>query len=426
MRTERKNALLSMFPLFPIPQSCLYEMEGKGAANFLICLTAGNELFIRGYHRYSTGNIVERQRYVFAKDGYVRYGTNFKGEWSIRTEFREPVFCSTAFGYSFDNSYTVLNIKAISKSCMKYSLAEDSKKRLFIEYLRLYCKHPNIEYLLKSGYYPIEETVSGYWGGRISLSVWSGIDWKSNNLLKMLHLNRTEFSALKGNESYYRSYIRWREIFPKLKPQDLLLIAKTFKDEHGTLNTFCTATGLKPQRIARYLNENNIRTYDYYDYIGQCEQLGYDMHDTAISMPHKFFAMHERLSAIITFKETEKLRTEFAKNYDSRKVLEYHFENLFIRQPESYDEIITEGKALSHCVGGYADRHSKGALHILFIRARDKPNVPFYTVEVNTLGYIVQVRGFKNADMTEEVERFMSQYKLYLSEIFRRKRAKSA
>ena len=205
MRTERKNALLSMFPLIPIPQKCFDEMEGKGAANFLICLTAGNELFIRGYHRYSTGKIVERQRYVFAKDGYTRYGTNFKGEWGIRTEFREPVFCSTAFGYSFDNSYTVLNIEAISKSCMKYSLAEDFKKRLFIEYLRLYCKHPNIEYLLKSGYYPIEETVSGYWGGRISLSVWSGIDWKSNNLLKMLHLNRTEFSALKGNESYYRS-----------------------------------------------------------------------------------------------------------------------------------------------------------------------------------------------------------------------------
>ena len=424
MKKQRKQALLSMFP--SVPAFISKKMEGIGAKNFLICLTYGNELFIRGYHRYANGKIVERQRYVFAEDGYVRYGTNFNGKWSVRTEFREPVFCSTAFGYSFDNSYAVLNVEAVSRSCMKYSLAEKCTRYLFIEYLRLYCKRPNIEYLLKSGYYPFEETVSGYWNGRISLSVWSEIEWKSNNLLKMLHLNRIEFFALKGNESCYRSYIRWREIFPNLKPQDLLLIAKTFKDEHGTLNTFCTATGLKPQRIAHYLNENNIRNYDYYDYIGQCKQLGYDMHDTAISMPHNFLVMHERLSAVITFKATEKSRIAFAENYDSRKVFEYHFGNLFIRQPESYDEIITEGKALSHCVGGYAERHSKGVLHIMFIRARDRPDKPFYTAEISTQGKIVQVRGLKNCPETDEVKKFMKQYKIYLSKIFNKKEEKSA
>ena len=424
MRTERKQDLLCSFPA--VPSDISEMMKGKKAKNFIVFLTKGNELFARGYHRYTNGKIVERQRYVFAKDGFVRYGTDHNGKWSIRSEFREPVFCITSYGGYFDNSYEVLNMKAISQSCMKYSLAEKYAGNLIIEYLRLYCKHPNIEYLLKSGYYPIIETFHGFWGGKRTLSVSSEINWKSNNLLKMLNLNRTEFFTLKGSESYYEYYICWRERFPKLKPDELLALAKIFKSEHGTLKNFCEETGLKPQRIARYLNENKVSTYDYSDYIDQCRELGYDMHDTAISMPHNFQAMHERLSDLINFRATEKSRISFAEHYNGRKILEYSSGNLFIRQPESYDEIVAEGKILHHCVGGYAERHSMGKLHIMFIRARDKPDMPYYTMEISTDGQIVQVRGVRNASPTEEVSEFTELYRVHLAEIFSKKEKKSA
>lgn len=424
MRTERKQKLFYEFPA--VPSDISEMMKGKKAKNFIVFLTKGNELFARGYHRYTNGRLVEKQKYVFAKDGFVRYGTDQKGKWGIRSEFREPVFCITSYGGYFDNSYEVLNMKAISQSCMKYSLAEKYAGNLIIEYLRLYCKHPNIEYLLKSGYYPIIETFHGFWGGKRTLSVYSEINWKSNNLLKMLNLNRTEFFTLKGSESYYEYYICWRERFPKLKPDELLALAKIFKSEHGTLKKFCEETGLKPQRIARYLNENKVSTYDYSDYIDQCRELGYDMHDTAISMPHNFQAIHERLSDLINFRATEKSRISFAEHYNGRKILEYSSGNLFIRQPESYDEIIAEGKILHHCVGGYAERHSMGKLHIMFIRARDKPDIPYYTMEISTDGQIVQVRGVRNASPTEEISEFVELYRVHLEEIFSKKEKKSA
>lgn len=415
MKKERKQTLLGMFP--PVPADISEKMNGKKSANFLVFLTRGNELFARGYHRYTDGRLVERQRYVFGKDGFVRYGTDYSGKWEICSEFREPVFVKTTYGGYFDNSYMVLNIQAISESCMKYSLAEKFADGFIIEFLRIYCKHPNIEYLLKSRYYPIIETYSGFWGGKRSISVSQEINWKSNNLLKMLNLNRTEFFMLKGNESYYESYIRWREIFPKLKPYDLLSLAKVFRYEHGTLNYLCNETGLKPHRIANYLNENNINMHDYYDYIGQCRKLDYDMHDTSISMPHDFHAMHERLSDIISFQATEKLRISFMEHYNERKILEYNEGNLFIRQPDDYEEIVKEGKILRHCVGGYAERHSNGALNIMFIRTKSNPDVPFYTAEISKNGVIVQVRGFKNSNMTPDVEKFIGNYKKYLSEV---------
>jgi len=242
----------------------------------------------------------------------------------------------------------------------------------------------------------------------------------------MLNLNRTEFAVLKGSEGYYERYIFWREKFPKMKPEDILHVSKVFGYETGTLQRLCESTGIKPPRLARYLSESEIDTRDYSDYISQCRELGYDMHDTAISMPHGFQAIHERLSELIKIKVSDEARAAFKENYPLRKKLEYRFGSLFIRQPESMNEIVEEGSLLHHCVGGYAERHAHGKLHILFIRAADKPDVPYYTMELSVSGDIVQVRGLRNRDMTRKVKDFVEQYKKYIAEIFIKKEKISA
>ena len=116
MRTERKQELLNEFP--PVPAEAMEQMTSIKryvAQNFVVFLTNGDELFARCYHKYYSGELVERQRYVFAKDGCCRYGVDNHGNWAVRTEFREPVFCATSYGYNFDNSYIVLNREAISR-----------------------------------------------------------------------------------------------------------------------------------------------------------------------------------------------------------------------------------------------------------------------------------------------------------------------
>lgn len=424
MRKERKEYLLGCFPA--LPAEIEQQMQGKKSANFVVLLTNGNELFARCYHRYSKSELIERQRYVFAKDGAVRYGKDDGRRWTIRSEFREPVFCQSTYGYNFDNSYIVLNIEAIKNSCMRYSCAESYRKSLLMEYMKLYCKHPNVEYLMKSGYYGlIYETITGYWGGRTELSVSSLINWKSNNLLKMLDLNRTEFKTLKGSERYYESYIHWRRNYPNYKPDELLYLAKVFGGKAGTVERFCRNTGSRAVRIAKYLGENNINKHDYSDYLDQCRILKYNLHDTAICMPYDFHAMHTRLSALIRYESDEINRKLFTENYAERRALEYSGNGLILRQPESMEEIAAEGAALNHCVGGYAERHAKGKLTILFLRRSDKPDVPYYTMEVSTDGRIVQCRGYKNNKANnpkpQEIIDFEKEYQIYLDKLFGRK-----
>lgn len=417
MKQIRKEELLRQFPA--LPDRFSEEMHGRKAENFAVMLTSGQELFVRCYHRYSNGKIEERQRYVFADDGSVRYGSNDGKQWAIRKDFREPVFCKFGYGYQFDNTYRLLNRNAFRNSCMKYSALEYYHGALVMEYLHLYCKHRNLEYLMKAGYdCTLTETVSGFWGGHESLSILSGINLKSNNLLKMLNLNRTEFKVLQGHENLYPVYLRWKEIFPKCFPEELLAMADTFGYSQNDVQNFCEITGLKPYRLAMYLSGQNVRFYDYRDYLEQCRQLHYNPQDTAVSMPHDFRKMHDRLTEIIQYEADKVHEQHLQERIPERRKLEFQSGTLLIRQPDSIAEIISEGRNLHHCVGGYAERHAEGKLHILFIRRKESPDKSFYTMEVSTDGKIMQVRGLRNRDPTAEVCAFVEAYKIYLLSVF--------
>lgn len=363
---------------------------------------------------------------MFAKDGAVRYGSEDGKRWDIRSEFREPVFCSASYGYSFNNSYKIINKKAISRSDMRYSQYDKYAGDLLMCYLDLYCKHPNLEYLLKQGYDLIQKNYTGFWGNTAKLTLPSYINWKSNNLLEMLGLTKSEFKALKGQEHLYGAYRINKEHFPKVTPEDLILISKVFDYEYGTLKRFLDATGATPQRMSRYLADNQINTRDYSDYLDQCKQLRYNTKDTAICFPHNFEAMHERLSATIEYQHDKAVRAEFTKHIEERKQLEFSDGNLMIVQPKQLSDIAYEGKALSHCVGGYAERHAKGALSIMFIRKKSEPDKPYYTMEVSADGKIVQVRGKRNIAPGEDVDTLIKDYMAYLEKIFSDKRRKTA
>lgn len=425
MKKERKEALLNRFP--PVPKNLNDAMtrqnKKRGAANFVIFLTRGDELFARCFHRFYNDDIVERQRYVFAKDGCCRYGSENGKNWTIRTEFREPVFCSASYGYNFDNSYTLLNTEAVKHSCMRYSCFDMYSGSLQMEYLKFYIRHPNVEYLMKSGYGGvIGETETGYyWSVRKKLDAYHRINWKSNNLLKMLGLNRDDFKTLKGSEYIYEPYREWKEKYPKYKPSELLALSKVFNWNFGEAETFLLITGVRLPRLAEYLEGQGIMPHDYGDYLNQCRTLQYDLHDTAICMPRDFEKMHTRLSQLIEYRESEEQKRIFKTNYSARKSLEFSNGEFLIRQPNSIGEIIDEGAALEHCVGGYAERHARGELNIMFLREKSKPDEPFYTVEVSKKLKIVQCRGYRNnnADnpMPKAVEDFEKKYQEYLDSI---------
>lgn len=289
----------------------------------------------------------------------------YDGNGKRMKNLSEPVFQKG--GFYADNSYMLISADEIEKTFMKYSanLYEGTK---FFTYLFFYFKHKNIEYLIKAGF------------KNIALNYLNGsdiIDWSQTSLKKMLCLNSQAYKYFLG-----------------LNPTATQI--KAFRQIDSTFLRMSTAEKIKLYE----LTESHTITEQ------EAEQFKHLR--TADEVCH---AVKQRQSILIS---------------EARKALNFEYGEFEIIIPATYDEIKAEGKVLHHCVESYAKRHLNGVLHIVFIRNKHDLAKSFYTVEIDNCGYIVQVRGQGNAEPTEQVNKFIEEYRKYLSVKFNHKEEKTA
>lgn len=179
-------------------------------------------------------------------------------------------------------------------------------------------------------------------------------------------------------------------------------------------------------RIERKRNMAN----DWLEYLEWCRDLHYDLDNMFIYMPTNFKKVHDR-----TYREYQEARDRIAaekrqkmemeaarKMMQTRKAMGEIFKknngvdafsitgkSLMLIVPQSADEIKAEGTALHHCVGTYVDRVASGKTIILFVRKADNPGESYYTMEWRD-NQVIQCRGFKNCNMTPDVEAFVKAF----------------
>lgn len=335
--------------------------------------------------------------------------------------------------------YIIVNEDVVSETFLKYAdeAADIDALSHYITYLCMMSNHPNLEYLIKTGFgYIITEKLRT---GRVD---GLRLNYRSNNVKKMLGLNKTEMELLENkNCSILKAYISLRKADKNMSEKERAEIAASHASNCERIVKIMEITGLSLRKTMNYIKKQNEQMntfsnwsiiHDWKDYLDQCNELEYDVSDAAVSMPKNLAAAHERLTKVIKIKADEIAKRKLEKTYSMRKKLEYISRDGKYRiiLPESVQQIIDEGKRLNHCVGGYAKRHVNGVLTILFLRTADKPDVPYYTMEVDAKGNIVQCRGFKNNyagnPKPQEIKDFENEYQSYLDMIFKRKRRKTA
>ncbi|MGL4571837.1 MAG: PcfJ domain-containing protein [Clostridium sp.] len=127
--------------------------------------------------------------------------------------------------------------------------------------------------------------------------------------------------------------------------------------------------------------------------------------------PKNVFDSHNNFQKQIKYLEDKRLDEAIKANLKARELMIYKDEDFIIRPAVSSKEIVEEGKALHHCVGGYVNKYAEGRTNILFLRNIDEEDTPFYTVEVSTDFKVLQVRGYKNKSATEDIDLFIDSYK---------------
>lgn len=166
----------------------------------------------------------------------------------------------------------------------------------------------------------------------------------------------------------------------------------------------------------------------YTDYLYMRKDLGYDLENMIYQRPrdligaHKKMVLetnHKKMDEHIRKKEAEypRIRKQYKK---LRRIYCYEDGSYLIRPARSAGEIILEGKALHHCVGGsgYLRRHDSGESYILMLRAKGAPEMPYITVEIDAeRNRIRQWHGEYNRKPDEEqIDQWIKGYTEQLNE----------
>jgi len=439
---------------------------GKGKLNehhyiLAFCPQNKNKVWMRGYycykcyHNYENGaesetpeiKYIEEYRYLLRPREKARcwelqykYSSNYRGEWA-EINPREPFLGGIYNRNIYDIVWTP---EEVSKTFLKYididtyyEYTQDWYHSYSFNYYsrmnplpaRFICdfaQFPIIESLLKAGFGEIvAERIIGR-APHLRL-----FDWNADTLRVFFKkFSLSEAQALK-NSGYMmgnlKNWAKYKKLTKRPQIETLLSNSKIFNG---------------PSSYAVFLDLVKIKRLDYHkalkliikskrkeipcftalklykDYLDFAERIDYDMCSDVILYPKDLYKAHDDATKLINAIEREKQEREM-KEITAKNIEKYSFEygDLCIVVPKTMEEIIEEGQKLSHCVGGYAERHSQGKTTILFIRRKDAPSVSYVTMEV--IGKkINQYHGYKNdrdKPLSKEVIEFVQMFKRYIA-----------
>ena len=162
------------------------------------------------------------------------------------------------------------------------------------------------------------------------------------------------------------------------------------------------------------------------DYWKDAKRAKFDLASSVVMFPKNVKEAQARAVMAIKYTEQEKYKAKFAAQAKKLAPLQWDNGSLLITPAQNESQLIQEGKVLGHCVGGYADAHCSGS-SIFFVRQTIAPDLPFFTLQLNTkTGKVLQNRGKENCERTPEVRAFEEQWLAVIVAPWIQKKTKAA
>ncbi len=288
-------------------------------------------------------------------------------------------------------------------------------------YLSSFVQYPVLEYLMKLKLYRL--VVNVVYGNRESGTYHKDpLNLKGTRLQEVLGVGKAYLPMLQAVDvNTHTLYLLQKLIEAGVQVEEGFLAwcqKNKIYDDRELLT--CLRYGSQ-RKLMAYLNAQAAQSKDprgmshvfhlYKDYIRFCGDLQYNLRDAFILYPRNVQQAHDEASKMFNKKKVEIYNEAIGTQYPAL-LAQYQMadKGLMLLPPKTAEEIVAEGQALHHCVGGYVQRVVNKECVILFLRSEEAPDVPFYTIEVRN-GKVAQIYGDRNCDPTEEVNAYMAKWK---------------
>lgn len=274
-------------------------------------------------------------------------------------------------------------------------------------YLTVLQSNPQLEQIVKAGLLHLtQDCLNDH-----DFAHKSNIIPEASSLTKYLRIDLQELKRLRRNDGGC-SFLKWLQYEKKT--------GKRIEDEQ--IRWFLSEA-IEPEDIQFISHNMSIVQIKYYlnkqicdsmpctksvlstwsDYISMAKRLKMNTNDAIIFRVKKLQQRHDELVKQFNDKEIPIKAAEIAEKYPHveekftclKEKYEYSNVQFSVIAPTCIEDIILEGKALSHCVASsehYWERIERNESYILFLRRTDDIDRPYYTLEVEPNGTVRQKR----------------------------------
>lgn len=415
----------------------VYLVQRRKTSGFVIRIFQARTWYKKAGYADCETTCHEEQRRIFSANG--KEISNFVYGLFKRREMRWILYWKpwyyTCCGIQYKGNVYPYTLSDLSRHELKETgLREYALRQKKIDpgkYLYLWQTYPVLEQIVKAGLFQLVDDILEY-------RATDAIKRKGRKPTEFLSVTKKEFRRLRDMNGGAKE-LKWLQ-FEKssgriIKDEEIYWMAKEElepKDLQFVLDRMSIC------QVRHYLVKQSEKSGDdishilqvWKDYLSMAGKLRLDVYDSIIYRTSDLQRRHSEAVIQMEEKKKEIRRRELEEKYVGfqeqlialKEKYEFSAGEYKIVAPKSIDDILYEGDTLHHCVNktdNYFDRIASKESYILFLRKKENPEVPFYTLEAEPDGTIRQKRAEfdrQNKDI-DEVTSFL---RLWQKEIQKR------
>lgn len=415
----------------------VYLVQRRKTSGFVIRIFQARTWYKKAGYADCETTCHEEQRRIFSANG--KEISNFVYGLFKRREMRWILYWKpwyyTCCGIQYKGNVYPYTLSDLSRHELKETgLREYALRQKKIDpgkYLYLWQTYPVLEQIVKAGLFQLVDDILEY-------RATDAIKRKGRKPTEFLSVTKKEFRRLRDMNGGAKE-LKWLQ-FEKssgriIKDEEIYWMAKEElepKDLQFVLDRMSIC------QVRHYLVKQSEKSGDdishilqvWKDYLCMAGKLRLDVYDSIIYRTSDLQRRHSEAVIQMEEKKKEIRRRELEEKYVGfqeqlialKEKYEFSAGEYQIVAPKSIDDILYEGDTLHHCVNktdNYFDRIASKESYILFLRKKENPEVPFYTLEAEPDGTIRQKRAEfdrQNKDI-DEVTSFL---RLWQKEIQKR------
>lgn len=353
----------------------------------------------------------EQVRYVLKDTGCNEY---YYGRWNCADEFEQewdeknPLSLHCYSEFCYPEGVAELLAGTVYEHLGIPEMADKGWKLWYNKIMVCHGHARAMEYMAKGGYRRLAADISNnlYWGS-------DTVKYRGATMQEVLKVDKQRANRLRQADGglIYLKWLQWEIRTGKRLPESTV---RWLEKNHLTgYELDFIKDRMSPEQVMHYLERQAAESKkgihwlltEWKDTLRMAGQLKMNTADAIVYRPRDLIGFHDRLVQKINQMDAKRQEREYNRKYKGinavcKKLKKYEWcdGTYAVVAPASARDILAEGRTLNHCVTAerYFERMAKEESYILFLRHADKPDVPWYTLEVEPGGVIRQKRTHWN------------------------------